>query len=52
MAFEYLKGAYRKAGKGLFIRACSYRMRGNGVKMEEGRFNLDIRKKFFTVRVA
>ena len=47
---QYLKGAYRKAGEGLFIRACSNRMRGNGFKLEEGRFRLDIRKKFFLVR--
>ena len=47
MAFWYLKGAYRKAGEGLFIRACSERMRGNGFKLEEGRFRLDMRKKFF-----
>ena len=50
-AFQYLKGAYRKAGEGLFIRACCDRMRGKGSKLEEGRFRLDIRKKFFTVRV-
>ncbi len=49
-AFQYLKGAYMKAGEGFFIRACSDRMRGNGSKLEEGRFRLDIRKKFFTVR--
>ena len=47
-----LKGTYRKAGEGLFIRARSNRMRGNGFKLEESRFRLDIRKKFFTVRVV
>lgn len=30
-AFQYLKG-YRDAGKGLFIRNCSDRTRGNGLK--------------------
>jgi len=50
-AFQYLRGAYRKAGEGLFTRADSDRTRGNGFKLEEGRFRLDIRKKFFTVRV-
>ena len=52
MVFQYLKRAYRKAGEGLFIRAGSDRMRGNGLKLEDGRFRLDIRKKFFTVRVV
>ncbi|GAB0180068.1 hypothetical protein GRJ2_000472100 [Grus japonensis] len=51
-AFQYLKGAYRKAGEGLFTRAWSYRTRGNGLKLKKGRFRLDIRKKFFTVRVV
>ena len=52
VAFQYLMGAYRKAGEGLFNRECSNRMRGNGLKLKEGRFRLDIRKKFFTVRVV
>ena len=52
MAFQYLKGAYMEARKGLCIRACSDKMKGNGFKVEEGRFRLDIRKKFFTVRVV
>ena len=51
-AYQYLKGAYRNAGKGFFVRACSDRMRGNGFKLEDGRFRLDIRKQFFAVRVV
>ncbi|KAK4817243.1 hypothetical protein QYF61_005265 [Mycteria americana] len=51
-ACQYLKGAYKKAGEGLFTRACSDRTRGNGFKLKEGRFTLDIRKKLFTMRVV
>jgi len=29
-AFQYLNGAYRKDGEGLFTRMCSDRTRGNG----------------------
>jgi len=35
-----------------FIRACNNQTRENGFKLEEGIFRLDIRKKFFTVRVV
>ena len=38
VAFQHLKGAYRKAGEGLFMGVCSNRTRGNGFKLEEGRF--------------
>ncbi|KFQ76332.1 hypothetical protein N335_03609, partial [Phaethon lepturus] len=51
-AFQYLKGAYKKDGGRLFSRACSNRTRGNGFKLKEGRFQLDIRKKFFPIRVV
>jgi len=50
--FQYLKGAYRKDGEGLFTGLCSDRTRGNGCKLKEGRFRLDIRKEFFTMRVV
>jgi len=51
-AFQYLKGAYRKGGEGLFTRACHDRTNGNGFKLKESRFRLDIRKTFFTVRMV
>ncbi|KFQ92396.1 hypothetical protein Y956_08326, partial [Nipponia nippon] len=51
-AFQYLNGAYKKDGDRLFSRASSDKTRGNGFKLKEGRFRLDIRKKFFTMRVA
>ncbi|GAB0205237.1 mitochondrial enolase superfamily member 1 [Grus japonensis] len=35
-AYQFLKGAYRKAGEGLFMRECSDRTRGNGFKLKEG----------------
>ena len=44
--------ACRKAVEGLFIKADSNQMRGNGFKQEKARFRLDIRKKFFTVMVV
>ena len=38
-AFQYLKGAYRKAGEGIFMRVCSNRMRGNDLNWK--RVDLD-----------
>ena len=36
----------------LFTRACKDRTRDSGFKLKEGRFRLERRKKFFTMRVV
>ena len=52
VAFPYLKEAYKQDGEWLFIRVDSDRKRWNGFKLSQGRFRLDIRRKFFTQRVV
>ena len=51
-AFQYLKGAYKQEGSQLFTRVDNSRTRGSGFKLKEGRFRLDIKGKFFTLRVV
>lgn len=46
VAFQWLKGAYEKGGDRLFSKSCC-RTRDNVFKLKEGRFRIDIRKKFF-----
>ena len=47
-AFQYLKGACKQKREQFFIWSNSERTKGNGFKLKEGRFRLDVRKKIST----
>jgi len=47
-----LKGAYKQEGEQLFMRVDIDRTNGNGFKLRQGKFKLDIRRKFFMQRVV
>ena len=50
--FIYLKGCHTKEDQDLFSIPPECRTRNNGLKLQESRFRLDIRKYFLTVRTV
>ena len=51
-AFQYLKGAYEQKEDWLLTQSDNNRTRESVYKLEEGRFRLDVRKKFLTQKMV
>ena len=50
--FKDLKGCHTEEGQDLFLIIPECRTRDNGLKLQEARFQLDIRKNILTVRAV
>ena len=51
-ASHYLKGDYKQEENNIFTQIGSGRTRGSGLKLKEGRFQLDVSGKLLTERVV
>ena len=50
--FKYLEGCHTEEGQDLFLIIPECRTQNNGLKLQEAKFWLDIRKSFLTVRAV